>query len=96
MKDSVPYGILILHADFFTLPVFLLFMFSLSLSQQHPFSLTCNQRGNSKEPQPRFITIYQCFCCLIRISLKRKTQEVRKPVDSVLRLSSLIIAISEL
>ena len=56
MKDSVPYGILILHADFFTLPVFLLFMFSLSLSQQHPFSLTCNQRGNSKEPQPRFIT----------------------------------------
>ena len=32
MKDSVPYGILILHADFFTLPVFFLFMFSLSLT----------------------------------------------------------------
>ena len=32
MKDFVPYGSLILHADFSTLPVFFLFTFSLSLS----------------------------------------------------------------
>ena len=47
------YDFLVLHADFSTLPSF---SSSRSLSQQHPFSLTCIQRGNSKEPQPRFIT----------------------------------------
>ena len=49
---------------------------SLSLTQ-HPFSLTCIQRGSGKEPQPRFIT-----------GSRRKTNQFKllfRNIDIILR-----------